>query len=62
MNTSRRVLMLGASYGSLLASKLLLAGHGVSLVCLPAEAELMNHEGFRVRFPVRATGELLDVD
>ena len=57
-----RVLMLGASYGSLLASKLLLAGHSVSLVCLQAEAELINQEGFRVRFPVRGTGDLLEVD
>ena len=57
-----RVLMLGASYGSLLASKLLLAGHEVSLVCLPAEAELINQEGFHVRFPVRGSSEFIDVD
>jgi hypothetical protein len=30
-----RVLILGASYGSLLAIKLALAGHHVRLVCLP---------------------------
>ena len=53
MGNPCRVLMLGASYGSLLASKLLLAGHTVHLVCLPAEAELIGQEGFRVRFPVR---------
>jgi hypothetical protein len=52
----------GASYGSLLASKLLLAGHTVHLVCLPAEAELINREGFRVRFPLRSSGGFLDVD
>jgi hypothetical protein len=57
-----RVLMLGASYGSLLAAKLLLARHDVSLVCLPAEAELINDEGFRVRFPVPGSRELLEVD
>ena len=62
MATALRVLMLGASYGSLLASKLLLAGHAVRLVCLPAEAELMNAEGFRVRFPLRGRDGLLDVD
>jgi hypothetical protein len=45
--------MLGASYGSLLASKLMLAGHNVSLVCLPVEANLINAEGFRVRMPIR---------
>jgi hypothetical protein len=57
-----RVLMLGASYGSLLASKLLLAGHSASLVCLPVEADLINQQGFRVRFPLRGGGELVDVD
>ena len=62
MGTTCRVLMLGASYGSLLASKLLLAGHSVHLVCLPAEAELINSEGFRVRFPVRGSDDLLEVD
>ena len=62
MGTTCSVLMLGASYGSLLASKLLLAGHTVHLVCLPAEVELINQEGFRVRFPVRGTGDLLEVD
>ena len=62
MGTTCRVLMLGASYGSLLASKLLLAGHTVHLVCLPAEAELIGQEGFRVRFPVRGRSDLVDVD
>ena len=62
MGNPCRVLMLGASYGSLLASKLLLAGHTVHLVCLPAEAELIGQEGFRVRFPVRGRSDFLDVD
>ena len=47
------ILMMGASYGSLLASKLLFGGHTIHLVCLPAEADLINAEGFRVRLPVR---------
>ena len=47
------ILIMGASYGSLLASKLLFGGHKVHLVCLPAEADLINAEGFRVRLPVR---------
>lgn len=47
------VLILGASYGSLLASKMLFGGHSISLVCLPEEAELINREGFRVRMPIR---------
>jgi hypothetical protein len=42
MHSPSRVLILGASYGSLLASKLLLAGHTVKLVCLAAEAQLIN--------------------
>src|SRR5262245_57208201 len=47
------ILIMGASYGSLLASKLLFGGHRVHLVCLPAEADLINAEGFRVRLPIR---------
>jgi hypothetical protein len=48
-----RILIMGASYASLLASKLLLAGHSVKRVCLPVEADLINSEGFRVRMPVK---------
>jgi hypothetical protein len=44
---------MGASYGSLLASKLLFGGHSIHLVCLPEEADLINAEGFTVRMPVR---------
>ena len=58
----RQILILGASYGSLLAIKLLLAGHTVRLVCLPAEADLINKEGARVRMPVKAREGLLEVD
>jgi hypothetical protein len=47
------ILFLGASYGSLLASKLLFGGHSIHLVCLPAEADLINAEGFRVTLPIR---------
>jgi len=47
MKWKHDVLMLGASYGSLLAAKLMLAGDTVKLVCLPAEAELINREGSR---------------
>jgi hypothetical protein len=53
MPDTLNVLILGASYGSLLASKLLLGGHNVRLVCLPEEATLINLEGFRVRLPVK---------
>jgi hypothetical protein len=47
------VLILGASYGSLLATKLALAGHNTKLVCLPAEAEAINRDGAVVRLPVK---------
>src|ERR1700759_2774643 len=47
------ILIMGASYGSLLASKLLFGGHRIHLICLPAEADLINAEGFEVRLPVR---------
>jgi len=57
-----KILVLGASYGSLLATKLLLAGHSVTLVCLPAEAELINKEGTRVRMPVKGRDSLVEVD
>jgi hypothetical protein len=57
-----QILILGASYGSLLAAKLLLAGHSVRLVCLPAEADLINREGFRVRLPVKGRDGLVEVD
>src|SRR5216684_1167517 len=58
----RQILILGASYGSLLAIKLLLAGHTVRLVCLPAEADLINKEGARVRMPVKGREGLIEVD
>jgi len=62
MPTTYKILILGASYGSLLAIKLLLAGHTVKLVCLPAEAELINREGARVRMPVKGREGLVEVD
>src|SRR5665647_2665089 len=53
---------MGASYGSLLGSKLLLAGHNVKLVCLPAEVALINQEGIRVRLPVKGREGLVELD
>jgi hypothetical protein len=61
MSRPCKVLVLGASYGSLFASKLAAAGHDVRLVCLPASAELINREGTRVRLPVKG-GEPLELD
>jgi hypothetical protein len=59
---SYNILLMGASYGSLLASKLLFGGHRIHLVCLPAEADLINAEGFRVRLPVRGRKEPVVLD
>ena len=56
------ILILGASYGSLLATRLLMAGHRVTLVCTRGTAELVNREGTLVRFPVKGRGELVEVD
>src|SRR5690349_6033351 len=56
------ILIFGASYGSLLATKLLLAGHNTRLVCTPAEVELFNKEGSKVRMPVKGREGLVEVD
>ena len=55
------VLILGASYGSLFGTKLLMAGHSVSLVCTKPTAELINRDGTIVRFPIKGREGLLDV-
>ncbi|MEN3353625.1 MAG: hypothetical protein V7640_1783 [Betaproteobacteria bacterium] len=46
------ILILGASYGSLLGTKLLMAGHRVCLVCTRPTAELIRRDGTHVRFPL----------
>jgi len=56
-----KVLFLGASYGSLLATKMALAGHETTMVCLPAEVEAFNRDGAIVRFPVRGRDGLVEV-
>jgi len=56
------ILLMGASYGSLLASKMLFGGHTIHLVCLPAEADLINAEGFRVRLPIRGRKDPIVLD
>ena len=50
---ARNILILGASYGSLLATKLLMAGHNVTLVCRKNTAELINRDGTQVRIKLR---------
>ena len=52
-----KVLILGASYGSLLGTKLLMAGHDVTLVCRQATAELINAKGTEVRIKLRGEDE-----
>jgi hypothetical protein len=56
------VLIMGASYGSLLATKLLFGGHKITLVCLPAEVEAFNRDGARVRLPIRGRKEPIELD
>ena len=56
-----KILILGASYGSLLATKLLLAGHTVKMICLPAEAELFNKEGAIIRMPIKGREGLVEI-
>ena len=62
MPSTYNVMIMGASYGSLLATKLLFAGHKVKLVCLPAEAEVINQEGTRVRLPIKGRSDLVEID
>src|SRR2546423_10992437 len=52
---ARNILFLGASYGSLLATKLLMAGHNVTLVCRKKTAQLINRE--RTEVPIKLRDE-----
>jgi ketopantoate reductase len=52
-----KMLILGASYGSLLSTKLLMAGHDVTLICRSASAALINSEGTEVRIKLRDEDE-----
>jgi hypothetical protein len=59
--TPRNVLIFGASYGSLLAVKLALAGHSVTLVCRERNAALINAQGVVVRMPVKGREGLVEI-
>ena len=61
MKNTYNILIFGASYGSLLATKFLLAGHNVRMVCTQAEADLFNQEGAIVRMPVKGREGLVEV-
>ncbi|MBK0398320.1 hypothetical protein H0I76_03880 [Limibaculum sp. M0105] len=52
-----KILILGASYGSLLGTKLAMAGHDVTLVCRAATAKLINSEGTEVRIKLKDEDE-----
>lgn len=58
---AHRVLILGASYGSLFGTKLLMAGQTVALVCTRSTAELIHRDGTVVKFTVKGRDTLLDV-
>ncbi|MBV8889335.1 MAG: hypothetical protein JO267_13610 [Alphaproteobacteria bacterium] len=60
--TAFNILIMGASYGSLLATKLLFGGHKITMVCLPAEVEAFNRDGARVRLPIRGRKEPIELD
>src|SRR6266536_4300150 len=62
MGTKYKILIMGASYGSLLGTKLALAGHSTHLICLPAEADLINKEGAIVRMPVKGRDALVEIN
>lgn len=55
------ILILGASYGSLLGTRLMMAGQRVTLVCTAPTARLINREGTRVRFPVRGRAAPVEI-
>jgi len=61
MSDNLKILILGASYGSLLGTKMAMAGHDVTMVCLPNEVELFNSEGAIVRMPVKGREGLIEV-
>jgi hypothetical protein len=57
-----KTLVMGASYGSLLGTKLAMAGHDTVLVCLPAEVEKINAEGALLKIPVRGREGLVEIN
>jgi hypothetical protein len=62
VQSTYNILILGASYGSLLATKLMFGGHKVKLICLPAEANAINAEGARVRLPIKGRSAPVEID
>jgi len=62
MAVKYRILILGASYGSLLATKLALAGHDATMVCRPEEADAFNRDGAIVRMPIKGRDGLVEIN
>ncbi len=62
MSKKYKILIMGASYGSLLGTKLALAGHSTHLICLPAEADLINAEGAIIRMPIKGREGLVEIN
>ncbi len=62
MSKKYKILIMGASYGSLLGTKLAMAGHSTHLICLPAEADLMNAEGAIIRMPIKGRDGLVEIN
>jgi len=60
--TTYNVLIMGASYGSLLGTKLQLGGHNIKLVCRPATVAAINKNGARVRLPIKGREEAIELD
>src|SRR3984893_3110123 len=56
------ILLMGASYGAVRASEFRFGGHRLHRVGRPAEADLINAEGFRVRLPVRGRKDPVVLD
>lgn len=50
---AKRILILGASYGSLLATKLAMASHEATLVCRSRTTALINDEGTEIRIKLK---------
>ena len=59
---THKILVFGASYGSLLGTKLALAGHSATLVCRARTADLINERGTTVRMPVKGREGLVAVE
>ena len=62
MPAARKILLLGASYGSLLASKLLMAGHTVQARVPARRSRADQQGGVRVRMPVKGRAGLVEID